>query len=255
MSVPARPGPATGLSPLVPLAYLVGAASAYVAAALGVAWLAPELAGHYYHPRLLALAHTFTLGWVTLGIMGASYQLIPIVLERPIWSARLARWQLAIVGVGVAGLVAHFVVGTWIGLTAAALLLAVGVACHLVNVGMTVRGGRTRWTFTACLVAMGYAGLAATTLFGLALAINRGWPFLPGAFFPTLHAHIHLALLGWVAPMILGVAARVYPSSSWRRLPGAGRLCCKRGDSASECRRSWRVCWACPARCWSEPWR
>ena len=210
MSPPARPRPGSGLSPLVPLAYLVCAAVAFLAASLSVSWLAPELAGHYYHPRLLALTHTVTLGWVTLAIMGASYQLIPIVLEREIWSERLARWQLVILAVAVTGMVAHFQLGTWPGLAAAAGLLAIGIALHLLNVGMSLRGF-TRWTFTARLVALAYGGLALTTVFGLALAASRVWPFLPGELFPTLHAHVHLALLGWVAPMIFAVAARVYP--------------------------------------------
>ena len=210
MSQPARPRPASGLSPIIPLAYLVCAAVAILAASLSVSWLAPELAGHYYHPRLLALTHTVTLGWVTLAIMGASYQLIPIVLEREIWSERLARWQLAILAVAVTGMVVHFQLGTWPGLAAAAGLLAIGIALHLLNVGMSLRGF-TRWTFTARLVALAYGGLALTTVFGLALAANRVWPFLPGDLFPTLHAHVHLALLGWVAPMIFAVAARVYP--------------------------------------------
>ena len=48
--------------------------------------------------------------------MGASYQLIPIALEREIWSERLARWQLAIIAVAVTGMVAHFQLGTWPGL-------------------------------------------------------------------------------------------------------------------------------------------
>lgn len=210
MSAPARPRPVSGLSPLVPLAYLVCAAAAFLVAAPSVAWLGPELAGHYYHRRLLALTHTVTLGWVTLAIMGAGYQLIPIVLERPIWSERLARWQLAILAVAVPGMVAHFYLGTWPGLAAAAGLLALGIAFHLGNVAMSLRGF-TRWTFTARLVVLAYGGLALTTLFGLALAVNRVWPFLPGEVFPTLHAHVQLALLGWVAPMILAVTARVYP--------------------------------------------
>jgi cbb3-type cytochrome oxidase subunit 1 len=100
VSLPPRPRPAS-LEPGVPLTYLVCAAVAFLAAAQGVAWLAPEPAGHYYHPRVLALTHTVTLGWVTLAIMGASYQLIPIVLEREIWSERLARWQLAVLVVAV----------------------------------------------------------------------------------------------------------------------------------------------------------
>ncbi|HEX6081946.1 MAG TPA: hypothetical protein VF197_20105 [Methylomirabilota bacterium] len=208
MSTAPRPG--AGPSVLVPLAYLLCAAVAFVAAATGTAWLAPELAGHYYHPRLVALTHTVTLGWITLAIMGASYQLVPVVLERPIWSERLARWQLAVLVIAVFGMVAHFYLGTWPGLAGAAGLLAIGVLLYLLNIGLSLRGFQ-QWTFTARLVILAYGGLAATTLFGLTLAVNHLRPFLPGEFFPTLQAHVQLALLGWVTPMVLGVAARVYP--------------------------------------------
>jgi hypothetical protein len=208
--MPAPSRPATAPSPLVPLAYLVCAAAALLVASLGIVWLATELAGHYYHPRLLALTHTVTLGWITLAIMGASYQLVPIVLARPIWSERLARWQLAVLTIAVTGMITHFYLGSWPGLATAAGLLAVGIALHLLNVGMSLRGF-TRWTFTARLVVLGYAGLALTTVFGLALAANRVWPFLPGEFFPILHAHVQLALLGWISPMIVAITARVYP--------------------------------------------
>src|SRR5262249_37692784 len=88
------------------LGYLPGAAVA-------LPWLATELTGHYYHPRVLALTHTVTLGWITLTIMGASYQLVPVLLERPVWSERLAWWQLGMATVGTAGLVGHFVIGEW----------------------------------------------------------------------------------------------------------------------------------------------
>jgi hypothetical protein len=196
--------------PLVPLTYLVCAAGAFLAAAPGVAWLAPQLAGHYYHPHLLALTHDVTLGWVTVAIMGASYQLIPIVLARPVWSERLARWQLVILIGSVAGMVTHFYRGTWLGLATAAGLLALGIVLHLVNVTVSLRGF-TQWTFTSRMLALGYGGLAMTTLFGLTLAANHVKPFLPGEFFPVLHAHVQLALLGWVAPMIFGVSARVLP--------------------------------------------
>ncbi len=204
------PRPSGGPAPEVPLRYLAAAAGAFVLSALGVLWLAPELAGHYYHPRILALTHTVTLGWITLTIMGASYQLIPIVLERPIWSERLARWQFWLLVVSISGMVAHFYIGTWPALLMAAVMLGVGVVAHLVNVVASLRGF-SRWSFTARLVVMGYAGLALTILFGLALGADRIWKFLPGPFFPTLHAHFHLALLGWIVPMIFGVAARVYP--------------------------------------------
>jgi hypothetical protein len=208
------PRPAAAAAPApsatLPLRYLVAAAVAFVAAAGGVVGLARELAGHYYHPRLAALTHTVTLGWITLTIMGASYQLIPIVLERPVWSERLARWQFVALVAGVIGLVAHFYIGEWSGMLWAAAVVAAGVGAHLLNLALSLRGLK-RWTFTARLFAMALAGLGLAAAFGLLLAADRVFTFLPGAFFPTLHAHVHLALLGWVMPVVLGVAARVYP--------------------------------------------
>src|SRR5712691_12459527 len=100
----------------LPLAYLAAAAAVFVIALTGLPWLTPELAGHYYHPRVIALTHTVTLGWITMSILGASYQLIPVVLERPLWSEGLARWQLGVLLAGVTGMVAHFWIGTWAGL-------------------------------------------------------------------------------------------------------------------------------------------
>ncbi|HEX9820498.1 MAG TPA: hypothetical protein VGD07_12930 [Methylomirabilota bacterium] len=213
-----QPTPGRGASPMLPLSYLVTAAAAFVLAALAVPWLAPELAGHYYQPRILALTHAVTLGWITLTIMGASYQIVPIVLGRPIWSERLARWQLVLTAVGIAGMVGHFFFGEWSGLVWAAGLVTLGVGAHLVNAALSVRG-LTQWTFTARLVVLAYVGLGLTTLFGALLGVDKLVRVLPGSLFPNLHAHVHLALLGWVLPMVIGVAARVYPMFLLAREP------------------------------------
>ena len=197
-------------SPMLPLGFLVVAALAFTLAALALPWLAGELTGHYYHPRILALTHTLTLGWITLTILGASYQLIPIVLHRPVWSERLGRWELAITAVGVLGVVGHMAIASWPGLVWSAALVAAGVGAHVVNTALTLRG-LERWSFTACMLATGFAGLILTTLFGAALGIEHVRAFLPGDFYVRLHAHVHLALLGWVLPVVLGVSAHVYP--------------------------------------------
>ena len=204
-----RPGPALA-APGLPLAYLGPAALAFVVAVAGVPWLAPELAGHYYHPRVLALTHTVTLGWITLTIMGASYQLTPIVLQRPVWSARLARGQLTLMIVGVIGMVSHFFIADWSGLVWGAGLVTLGIAAHVVNLGMAVRSVRPR-TFTSAMFILALGGLAATAGAGLALAVDRIVPFLSLPFFPRLYAHFHLAVLGWITPMVLGVGARLFP--------------------------------------------
>ena len=216
--------PALGRAPsaTLPLRYLVAAAVSFVAAAVAVPWLAEALAGHSYQPRVFALTHTVTLGWITLSIMGASYQLIPSVLERPIWSERLARAQFLVLAVGIAGIVSHFFIGRWPGLVWAAGLVALGVGAHVTNAGMSVRGIQ-RWTFTGRFVVLALAALVLTTGFGVALGLDHVVKVLPHDVFANVHAHVHLALLGWVLPMVIGVAARVYPMFLLAREP-SGRL-------------------------------
>jgi hypothetical protein len=211
-----RPG---APSSALPLAYLVTASVAFLAAALALPWLGRELAGHYYHPRLLALTHTVTLGWITLTIMGASYQLVPIVLERPLGSERAARWQLGVFVIGVIGVVGHFALGRWPGFVWTAALVAVAALAHAANVAASLRGAR--FSFTARMMALALAGLVLTALFGTLIGAHKVWPFLPGELFSTLHAHVQLAVTGWVLPMVLGVAARVYPMFLLAAEPGA----------------------------------
>jgi hypothetical protein len=213
-----RPVPGRAPSATLPLRYLITAAVTFMLAALAVPWLSAELAGHYYHPHILALTHTVTLGWITLTIMGASYQLIPIVLQRPIWSERLARWQFVLLVVGIIGMVGHFFIGQWSGLIWSAGLVGLGTAAHVLNAGLSVRGLR-HWTFTARLVALGLAGFALTAIFGLVLGFDHFMNLMPGELFSNLHAHFHLALLGWVLPMVIGVSARVYPMFLLAREP------------------------------------
>jgi hypothetical protein len=201
------------------LRYLLTASVAFLVALAGCVWLAPELSGHYYHPRLVALTHTATLGWITLTIMGATYQLVPVVLERPLWSERLTRWQFLILVAGLGGMIAHFYIATWFGLVLAAVLTALGVALHVLNAGLSMRGLAT-WGFTERMLTLALFGLALTALFGLVLGSLRWGGHAPGNLLGTLHAHFHLAMLGWVAPMVMGVSARLYPMFFLAAEPG-----------------------------------
>jgi hypothetical protein len=127
-----------------------------------------------------------------------------------VWSERLGRWELALTALGIVGIVGHMVLVSWPGLVWGAALLAAGVFAHVLNTALTLRT-LERWSFTAWMLAMGFAGLVLTTIFGGALAVEHVRPFLPGDFYARLHAHVHLALLGWVLPVVLGVSAHVYP--------------------------------------------
>ena len=107
-------------------------------------------------------------------------------------------------------MVGHFWMGRWDGLAWAAALVGAGILAHVVNVALSVRG-LARWFFTARGVALALGGLTLTVAFGVTLAMTHGAHVFPGGLLGAVHAHFHLALLGWVAPMIVAVAARVYP--------------------------------------------
>jgi hypothetical protein len=132
------------------------------------------------------------------------------VIERPLFSERLARWQLPGLAAGILGMVGHFWIGRWDGLAWAAALVGAGALAHVINVALSVRR-LARWSFTPRGVAVALGGLALTIAFGVTLAITHGSRVFPGGLLGTVHAHFHLALLGWIAPMIVAVAARVYP--------------------------------------------
>ena len=61
-----------------------------IAGGAGLVWMAPELAiGNFTSPHVAGVTHLFTLGWLTVTIFGALYQLLPVALGAPIRSPRL----------------------------------------------------------------------------------------------------------------------------------------------------------------------
>src|SRR5689334_13772770 len=68
------------------------AATCYLAVgAIGLVWIAPELAiGAYPSPHVAGVTHCFTLGWLTMTIFGALCQFLPVALGVPLRSVHLA---------------------------------------------------------------------------------------------------------------------------------------------------------------------
>ena len=164
----AAPGAGPSSAPAswpLPMAHLAVAALALLLGAAAVPVLAPELAGHYYQPHVLALTHVFTLGWLTLGLIGLADVLLPAALDRSLWSERLASWTFKVLVAGVIGMTGHFYLAAWPGLVLATGLVGIGVMLHVANVVLTVRG-TARWSFAARLMIAAHAGLLLTTFSG-----------------------------------------------------------------------------------------
>ncbi|MGH9308540.1 MAG: hypothetical protein ACRD1U_04155 [Vicinamibacterales bacterium] len=122
-------GKASALLPAsgIPLLYF---AFAHVCLALAFAVLlvTPQLpGGFFHHPRMIAVVHLVTLGWISGSILGAFYIVAPLALRmplRPSWRDRVA---FASFGSGVIGMMAHFWIGEYHGMVWSALLVLAAV--------------------------------------------------------------------------------------------------------------------------------
>jgi hypothetical protein len=171
-------------------------------------WHTPLLLGSFYHPHLTTFVHVNTLGLIAATIFGASYQLLPVVLQVPIASVRLARlsWWLYLPGT------VAFVVGLSQGwrlvLAAGGTLLFAAIALYVGVVVATLRRSRERdavyWH-----IALSVAGLAVAATLGLLLAFSKHLYFLGDATLRVLAAHAVLMVGGWVTPLLTGVAYRL----------------------------------------------
>ncbi|MFW5952130.1 MAG: hypothetical protein ACOCVZ_08455 [Gemmatimonadota bacterium] len=182
-----------------------------LAGALGLVWVAPELAaGWYPSSRVVGVAHLFTLGWITLSIWGALYQFLPVALGEPIRWQGLAHVSFAVFVPGLVGFVAGLLGGhAWVMLVGAAAF-GTGVLLFVVNLVATLARSSNRdltwWTLVAAAVY-----LLITLLLGLALTGNLRWGFLGVARWTALGVHMHVALGGWVLMVMIGVAHRLLP--------------------------------------------
>ncbi|HSB60560.1 MAG TPA: hypothetical protein VLI67_02500, partial [Vicinamibacteria bacterium] len=103
------PGPLEFLpSRLPPLLYF-GFAHACLAAAFAAAAVDPRgIGGFFYHPRMLAVVHLVTLGWISGSVLGAIYLVGPLALRFPLPAGRLDHAAFVSFAVGVTGMTSHF---------------------------------------------------------------------------------------------------------------------------------------------------
>ncbi|CAJ0698192.1 hypothetical protein LMG19089_02037 [Ralstonia edaphis] len=177
-----------------------------------------------FAPLSLALVHALAVGMLLPAMLGALFQLLPVVAGVPVRGARWVSPWVALSCVATASALATgflsadqraFVLAAWMG----APLLAVP-AMLIVLAGMRVGPARDMHATVRTLRRIGWA-LLATLASGatLATALATGW-FAPSPV--LLNLHVGWGLGGWLATLVAGVASTVLPMF-WqtRRLPAS----------------------------------
>ncbi|MNX83509.1 hypothetical protein D3C86_1152750 [compost metagenome] len=194
----------------MPLRYFLVGLGAYVFATAGVLAFGDLLTGTPWHPRILALTHLFTLGTLVAMIMGASYQLVPVVLLVPLWSQRLAKATFWVFLAGVVGMVGGFwaVQPAWLGCGAA--LAGLSVASFLLNVARSIARG-TRWNLVGAFVIVSLTFLGGAVALGMSRAFAYAHPALAVSVRDPVAIHAHLAAFGGAGLLVFGVSYRLIP--------------------------------------------
>ena len=194
----------------VPLLYFALAHLCFAAALAALAATPRSLAGFYYHPRMLAVVHLVTLGWISASILGAIYLIGPLAFRMPLPARRADYVAFAGFTVGVVGMSGHFWTDRPRGTAWAAGLVAAAMA-HVAARGLA--GLRTAPVPLEARLPMALAllNVLAAAALGVLVAVNRIAPVLRIAHLDAVLAHAHLAAIGWGTMMVVGAGYRILP--------------------------------------------
>jgi cbb3-type cytochrome oxidase subunit 1 len=169
------------------------------------------IGGHHFQPRILSITHVATLGWISMIIFGALFQLVPVVLEVKLFSEKLAEIQFWIYLFGVIGLVYGFWIfetGTLFIISAIVLNLAMFIFAF--NIVATLKKVK-KWNLTGLYLAAAIFHLVVTAIAGLLLAINLAHPYIKLDHLQYLNLHAHVAFIGWISMVVMGITYKLIP--------------------------------------------
>src|SRR6266487_1315499 len=189
----------------VPLPFLLTGAGAAALFGLLLPWLIPQAIQVPGFPHVLALVHLATLGWLTMTIMGASLQLVPVIVVAPLRATRFIRYQYPMYVSGVVLLLGGFWwMQPWL-MVIGGTVIVLAIIHYSVILAVTFRQATTRPLTMRFLVAS-LVYLCLVLSLGLTAALDFQFGFLGTAFDQLLLTHITLGVVGWLSTTLMGVS-------------------------------------------------
>ncbi len=208
----------------LPIPYFVFAFACLGTAAIALPFFAADvLAQHHYTQRTVAFTHLVSLGWITSVILGSAVQLVPVALGTKLYSTRLPRWGFWLHVIGVSGMVASFWVWNFHWLLWFGSSFTLGLILFIYNMLRSIKKAPVRDVVSVHIsTALFY--LVLTFLAGQYLMHDKVISFSPFHVLCAIHAHAHLAVLGWFFMMIIGVSYRLIPMFTLSKIQSPRRI-------------------------------
>lgn len=194
----------------IPLRFFAVAPLFLALAALVLAFDGGNPFDNLHNPALLAATHCITLGFISMAMLGAMQQLLPVVIGSTLPAPRLVAWssQLLLVA-GTLLLCFGFMLGKTGLFTFAWPLLgaafAIFISASLFSIARAAVRNDSKTAMVLAILALGVA-----VILGMLLA--HGYAGGRALDYPALAAaHISTALGGWVMLLVAGVSYQVVP--------------------------------------------
>lgn len=167
---------------------------------------------HHFNPITLTITHLMALGWGTMVILGASHQLLPVLISGKLQSVFLGHLAFIFTAIGIPFLVTGFYNFRfdWV-IKTGAVLVNLGVLSYLINVIISIRKSEKQ-EIHAWFMLTATLWLFTTTIFGLLLVYNfNGNAIFPESSLAYLTLHAHIGIIGWFLTLVFGVGSRLIP--------------------------------------------
>lgn len=194
----------------VPFRFFLSAPLFLLLAALILLASGPQALVSRWTPALLALTHLVTLGFLSMTMIGALMQMLPVLADSPMPQPQRVAWMVHVPLVAGAATLACGLFFSQTGmLNAAIFLLAFAFSVFLIAATYSLAASRVR---NATTHAIRFAGIALVLTVGLGIALagtRSGYFHLPTQ--ELVRLHVTWGLPGWVGLLVMGVAYQVVP--------------------------------------------
>jgi hypothetical protein len=194
----------------VPVSFFLTAPIALAAAGFVVLFGGAEVLTNRWVPLTLAATHLGTLGFVSMVMLGATYQMVAVVVGSTVPWIRLAHVVHALFTLGVAGFCFGIATLNPSVVFVAIAVLTFGVGFFVLPVGIALfKAPSVDETVFGIRAAVSFFFLAAVA--GIWIAHGFSGMGFPGSRVLWSQAHISIALIGWVGGLISAVSWQVLP--------------------------------------------
>lgn len=166
--------------------------------------------GAYLQPGVVATVHLATLGWGTMVVLGAYYQLVPVLLQVDLHSERLGHAAFWSYLTGSILLIGGFWAWAPPAMAGGGLLILAALLLFTVNMALTLRRIPRR-NLQSVAMTTALCLLVLTVAIGLVMVFNFIYGFLPSPATNYLGLHLIAGIGGWFTLTIIAVGYRLIP--------------------------------------------